>query len=395
MIEIKVPELGESITEGTLAGWLKKVGEFVEADEPIAEIETDKITMEINAPAAGVLTETQVNEGDTVAVGGVIGSLDETASQGSAPKESPKTEPVKVTASPVSSAPAPSVSTGDKILSPAAGKIAAEKGLDTANLEGTGKDGRVTKEDVLSATPMSAVAAPVAGNQEERVPMTRLRQKIAERLKHSQDTAALLTTFNEVDMTNTMAMRAKHKDRFFDAHGVKLGFMSFFVSAAVKALKEIPEINAEIDGQDIIYKNYYNVGVAVGTEQGLVVPVIKNAETMGFAQIEQTIADYAGKARSGSLTISDLSNGTFTISNGGVYGSLMSTPIVNPPQSGILGLHSIQKRPVAVGDSIEIRPMMYLALTYDHRIVDGKGAVTFLARIKAMIESPETLLLNI
>lgn len=390
MIDIKVPELGESVTEGTVAGWLKKLGEFVAADEVIAEIETDKITMEINAPSAGVLTEILVSEGDNVEVGGVIGRLDETASAGEA---APAPAPVKETSPPKVEQAKPVETSGDKILSPAAQKIASEKGVNPASLSGSGKDGRVTKEDVLRAPTSAPVASP--SNQEERVRMTRLRQRIAERLKHSQETAALLTTFNEVDMTKTMAVRARHKDRFFEAHGVKLGFMSFFVSAAVQALKEIPEINAEIDGQDIIYKNYYNVGVAVGTDQGLVVPVVKNAETMGFAAIEQTIADYATKARNGTLAIDDLSGGTFTISNGGVYGSLMSTPIVNPPQSGILGLHKIQKRPVVVGDSIQIRPMMYLALTYDHRIVDGKGAVTFLARIKEMIESPETLLLNI
>lgn len=382
MIEIKVPELGESITEGTVAGWLKNVGDFVEADEIIAEIETDKITMEINAPSAGVLKEIKAPEGENIPVGGILGLIDATATQTSSPKKEKAPEASKA-------------STDEKILSPAAQKVAAEKGLNPANLQGTGKDGRITKKDALNASPAQVQVTPAANNQEERIRMSRLRQKIAERLKHSQDTAALLTTFNEVDMTNTMAMRAKYKDLFFEKHGVKLGFMSFFTKAAVEALKDIPEINAEIDGTDIIYKNYYNIGVAVGTEQGLVVPVIKNAENMGFSDIEQTIADYAKKARSGSLQVSDLSGGTFTISNGGVYGSLMSTPIVNPPQSGILGLHKIEKRPVVINDAIEIRPMMYLALTYDHRIVDGQGAVTFLAKIKEFMEAPERLLFNL
>lgn len=381
MIEIKVPQLGESVTEGTVVGWLKKVGDFVVVDEAIAEIETDKITMEINASASGKLVEILVNEGENIAVGGVLGKLD-TNAVGPTPSKPvtaplPKTETLK-----------------ESILSPAAQKISLEKGLNPQTIEGTGKDGRITKEDVLKS-PGTVVTNSSSNNQEERVKMTRLRQRIAERLKHSQNTAALLTTFNEVDMTQVMAIRDRHKDRFFEKHGVKLGFMSFFVQAVVEALKEIPEINAEIDGQDIIYKNYYNIGVAVGTDQGLVVPVVRNAEAMGLSDIERSIANYATKARNGSLTVEDLSQGTFTISNGGVYGSLMSTPIVNPPQSGILGLHKIQKRAVVINDTVQIRPMMYLALTYDHRIVDGKGAVGFLARVKEMIESPETLLLNV
>ncbi len=378
MIEIKVPQLGESVTEGTVVGWLKKVGDFIAVDDSIAEIETDKITMEINASASGTLAEILVDEGDTIVVGGVIGRLDPTGSKPLSMPEMPK----KVEA----------VAAKETILSPAAQKISAEKGLNSSTIQGTGKDGRITKEDVLK---VPVVSSRVSNNQEERVKMTRLRQRIAERLKYSQNTAALLTTFNEVDMTHVMAIRDRYKDRFFEKHGVKLGFMSFFVKAAIEALKEIPEINAEIDGQDIVYKNYYNIGMAVGTDQGLVVPVLRNAENLGFAEIEQSIGVFAGKARSGTLTVEDLSGGTFTISNGGVYGSLMSTPIVNPPQSGILGLHKIQKRAVVINDTIQIRPMMYLALTYDHRIVDGKGAVTFLTRIKEMIESPETLLLNI
>jgi len=383
MIDIKVPQLGESVVEGTVVGWLKKLGDFVVADEAIAEIETDKITMEINASASGKLVEIFVSEGETIAVGGVLGKLDTSAVRAESPKKenSHHLKSEKTMGS-------------EKILSPAAQKISAEKGLSSQNLQGTGKDGRITKEDVLKA-PAAVVVNPSSGNQEERVKMTRLRQRIAERLKYSQNTAALLTTFNEVDMTQVMALRDRYKDRFFEKHGVKLGFMSFFVRATVEALKEIPEINAEIDGQDIIYKNYYNIGVAVGTDQGLVVPVVRNAEALGLSDIERSIANYATKARSGSLTVEDLSGGTFTISNGGVYGSLMSTPIVNPPQSGILGLHKIQKRAVVINDTIQIRPMMYLALTYDHRIVDGKGAVSFLSRIKEMIESPEILLLNI
>jgi len=385
MIDIKVPQLGESVTEGTVVGWLKKLGDFVVVDEAIAEIETDKITMEINASASGKLVEILVGEGETIAVGGVLGKLDTHAVAPTSskqdflglPKVEAKTEGLK-----------------ESILSPAAQKISSEKGLNPQAIQGTGKDGRITKEDVLKA-PGVVVANPSSGNQEERVKMTRLRQRIAERLKYSQNTAALLTTFNEVDMTQVMAVRDRHKDRFFEKHGVKLGFMSFFVKSVVEALKEIPEINAEIDGQDIVYKNYYNIGVAVGTDQGLVVPVVRNAETLGLSDIERSIAHYATKARNGSLAVDDLSGGTFTISNGGVYGSLMSTPIVNPPQSGILGLHKIQKRAVVINDTIQIRPMMYLALTYDHRIVDGKGAVGFLARIKEMIESPETLLLNV
>ena len=383
MIDIKVPQLGESVVEGTVVGWLKKLGDFVVADEAIAEIETDKITMEINASASGKLVEIFVSEGETVSVGGILGKLDASAVRAEAPK--------KENSHPLNSE---KTMGSEKILSPAAQKISAEKGLSSQNLQGTGKDGRITKEDVLKA-PAAVAVNLCSGNQEERVKMTRLRQRIGERLKYSQNTAALLTTFNEVDMSQVMALRDRYKDRFFEKHGVKLGFMSFFVRATVEALKEIPEINAEIDGQDIIYKNYYNIGVAVGTDQGLVVPVVRNAETLGLSDIERSIANYATKARNGSLTVEDLSGGTFTISNGGVYGSLMSTPIVNPPQSGILGLHKIQKRAVVINDTIQIRSMMYLALTYDHRIVDGKGAVSFLSRIREMIESPEILLLNI
>ncbi len=379
MTEIKVPILGESISDGTISKWVKKIGDFVKADEMIAEIETDKITMEINAPSSGVLKEIRVLQGDNAEVGSVIAVLDDSAKEPVSLRESPSVPPKAVEQS------------KEKILSPAAQKISQEKNINLQEIFGTGKDGRITKEDVLN-TPFPTVNT---SGKEERVRMTRLRQRIAERLKSSQNTAALLTTFNEVDMSNVMAMRDRYKDRFFEKHSVKLGFMSFFVRSVVETLKEIPDLNAEIDGQDILYKNYYNIGVAVGTEQGLVVPVLKNAEYLDLSQIESSIAGYASKARNNTLSLDDLSGGTFTISNGGVYGSLLSTPIVNPPQSGILGLHKIQQRPVVVDNQIVIRPMMYLALTYDHRIVDGKGAVTFLAKVKERIETPETLLLNI
>lgn len=379
MTEIKVPILGESISDGTISKWFKKIGDFVKADEMIAEIETDKITMEINAPSSGVLKEIRVLQGDNAEVGSVIAVLDDSAKEPISLKESSSVPPKAVEQS------------KEKILSPAAQKISQEKNINLQEIFGTGKDGRITKEDVLN-TPFPTVNT---SGKEERVRMTRLRQRIAERLKSSQNTAALLTTFNEVDMSNVMAIRDRYKDRFFEKHGVKLGFMSFFVRSVVETLREIPDLNAEIDGQDILYKNYYNIGVAVGTEQGLVVPVLKNAEYLDLSQIESSIAGYASKARNNTLSLDDLSGGTFTISNGGVYGSLLSTPIVNPPQSGILGLHKIQQRPVVVDNQIVIRPMMYLALTYDHRIVDGKGAVTFLAKVKERIETPETLLLNI
>lgn len=381
-VEITVPALGESVVEGTLVRWVKKDGDFVEKDEMIAEIETDKITMEILAPCSGLLKEIFVQQGETAKVGKPLGAIDDT-------KVLPA---VSLTSSNSSEAIKKTGTEEEKILAPSAQKIAKEKNLNVSNIQGTGKAGRIIKEDLL-ITP-SSLALPSA-QQEERIPMSRLRLKIAERLKASQNTAALLTTFNEVDMSQVMAIRDRYKDRFLEKYGIKLGFMSFFVQAVVETLKEIPEINAEIDGDHIVYKNYYNIGVAVGTEQGLVVPVLKNAEKMTIAQIEHAIAEYAIKARNSMLSVDDLLKGTFTISNGGVYGSLMSTPIINPPQSGILGLHKIQKRPVVVEDAIVIRPMMYLALTYDHRIVDGKGAVTFLTKVKERIESPEALLLGI
>lgn len=411
-MDIKVPELGESITEATVASWLKKEGDSVAADEPVVELETDKITMEVGAPAAGVLGPIKVKEGDTVGVGEVLGSIDK---DGKAPEKTDKDEEKEETEEQIKDkkdksskeeskeeeAESSKDSDGEKTLSPAARKIAEEKNIDASKVKGTGKDGRITKEDVMGqsgekSSPQPSRSKPESqSGQEERVRMTRLRQRIAERLKESQQTAALLTTFNEIDMTNVMKVRSEHKETFLKRHGAKLGFMSFFTKATVAALKEIPAVNAEIDGNEVVYKNYYNIGMAVGTEQGLVVPVIKEADGLGFADIEKAIVEYADKARSGKLSMEDLSGGTFTITNGGVYGSLMSTPIVNPPQSGILGLHKIEKRPVVVGDQIAIRPMMYVALTYDHRLIDGKEAVTFLVRIKELIENPERLLLEV
>lgn len=407
-MDIKVPELGESITEATVASWLKKEGESVEIDEPIVELETDKITMEVGAPTAGVISSIKVKEGQTVAVGEVLGSVDadgkalekpskeEAEKEPEAKQEAPE-EDAKAAEPKAAEKPESKPSEGDKIMSPAARKIAAEKNIDPSKMQGTGKDGRITKEDVSGETEAKAasVSTRKSEGQEERVRMTRLRQRIAERLKESQQTAALLTTFNEIDMTNVMALRSEHKEAFLKRHGAKLGFMSFFTKATVAALKEIPAVNAEIDGDEVIYKNYYNIGMAVGTEQGLVVPVIKNADDLSFAGVEKAIVEFADKARSGKLSMGDLSGGTFTITNGGVYGSLMSTPIVNPPQSGILGLHKIEKRPVAINDQVVIRPMMYVALTYDHRLIDGKEAVTFLVRVKEFIENPERLLLEV
>ncbi len=407
-MDIKVPELGESITEATVASWLKKEGESVEIDEPIVELETDKITMEVGAPTAGVISSIKVKEGQTVAVGEVLGSVDadgkalekpskeEAEKEPEAEQEEPE-EDTKAAEPKAAEKPESKPSEGDKIMSPAARKIAAEKNIDPSKMQGTGKDGRITKEDVSGQSESKSASASTrkSEGQEERVRMTRLRQRIAERLKESQQTAALLTTFNEIDMTNVMALRSEHKEAFLKRHGAKLGFMSFFTKATVAALKEIPAVNAEIDGDEVIYKNYYNIGMAVGTEQGLVVPVIKNADDLSFAGVEKAIVEFADKARSGKLSMGDLSGGTFTITNGGVYGSLMSTPIVNPPQSGILGLHKIEKRPVAINDQVVIRPMMYVALTYDHRLIDGKEAVTFLVRVKEFIENPERLLLEV
>ena len=392
--EIKVPTLGESVTEATVAKWLKNVGDAVARDEPLVELETDKVTLEVNATAAGTLGEIVAAAGATVEVGGLLGSINEGAGGAAAakPAAAPAAKPAAPAARPQAAA-AP--------LSPAVRKMVEETKVDPSKIAGSGKDGRLTKGDVIQATEAKP-AAPAApskprelGAREERVKMTRLRKRIAERLKQAQNTAAMLTTFNEVDMTHVMALRESYKEQFEKRHGVKLGFMSFFVKACLAGLKELPAVNAEIDGDDLIYKNHYDIGVAVGTEQGLVVPVVRDADQMGFADIEKTINALGKKARDGKLSIDDLTGGTFTISNGGVYGSLLSTPILNPPQSGILGMHKIQQRPMAIGGKVEVRPMMYLALSYDHRIIDGREAVTFLVRVKEAIEDPQRLLLEV
>ncbi len=395
--DIKVPTLGESVVEATIAKWLKNEGDAVKADEPLVELETDKVAVEVPAPVSGKLEKILVQAGATVNVGALLGSIAEGAA--GAASAAPK-----ATAPAPSLAPAPAIKSAEQPLSPAVRKAVAESGANPADIAGTGKDGRLTKADVAAhvakpaapaPTPAPVAVPPAPAGAEERVRMTRLRATIARRLKEAQNTAAMLTTFNEVDMTNVMALRNQYKDVFEKKHGVKLGFMSFFVKAAVQALKDIPAVNAEIDGEDIVYKNYYHVGVAVGTDKGLVVPVLRNADMLSFAGIEKTIADYGKKARDGQLQISDMQGGTFTISNGGIYGSLMSTPILNAPQSGILGMHKIQDRPIAVNGQVVIRPMMYLALSYDHRIVDGKEAVTFLVRIKEGLEDPQRALLDL
>ncbi len=395
--EIRVPTLGESVSEATIGRWFKKPGEAVKADEPLLELETDKVTLEVNAPAAGVLAEIVANEGDTVGVGALLGNIGAgSGAAAAAPAAAPKAEAPKA-----APAPAPAAAKSDN--GPAVARMAAETGINPASVAGSGKDGRVTKGDMLAAMAAPAAApvavrapsAPVDAAREERVRMTKLRQTIARRLKEAQSTAAMLTTFNEVDMTEVMALRNRYKDLFEKKHGVKLGFMGFFVKACVEALKEIPAVNAEIDGTDLIFKNYYNIGVAVGTEKGLVVPVVRDAQDMSIATVEKTIADFGRRARDGQLKIEEMQGGTFTISNGGVYGSLMSTPILNAPQSGILGMHKIQERPMVIGGKIEIRPMMYLALSYDHRIVDGKEAVTFLVRVKDALEDPSRLVLDL
>ena len=400
--------MGESVSEATVAKWLKNVGDAVRMDEPLVELETDKVTLEINATAAGVISEIKVPQGGNVGVGAVLGVIQEGAASVTASSVSATTgaaAQTPKTAANVSTP--PSATTPAPFIMPAARKQAEDRGINPYGVAGTGKDGRVTKEDILNlaARPASAPSVPRAPAQpagprsrpelEERVRMTRLRQRIAERLKEAQNTAAMLTTFNEVDMTNVMALRSLHKDSFEKKYGAKLGFMSFFVKAVVLALKEIPAVNAEIEGEDLIYKNYYDIGVAVGTQQGLVVPVMRDADRLGFAEIEKTIADLGKRARDGKLSMPELTGGTFTITNGGIYGSLMSTPILNPPQSGILGMHAIKERPIGVNGKIELRPMMYLALSYDHRVVDGREAVTFLVRVKECIENPERLLLGV
>jgi 2-oxoglutarate dehydrogenase E2 component (dihydrolipoamide succinyltransferase) len=413
--EIRVPALGESVTEATIGRWFKKPGEAVLADEPIVELETDKVTLEVNAPAPGILAEIIAKDGETVSAGALLGQIgDGTAA--APPKAETKADTKPVAPPPAASpGPAPTAVPApprEMPASPAAAKIAADHGFDPALIEGSGKRGQVLKGDVLGTIakppapaptaapaptplPLRAPAPITAEDREERVPMTRLRQTIARRLKDAQNTAAMLTTFNEADMTGIMALRARYKDAFEKKHGTKLGFMGFFVKACVGALKEVPSVNAEIDGADIIYKNYYHLGVAVGTDKGLVVPVVRDCDQLSVAAIEKTIAGLGQRARAGQLKIEEMQGGTFTVTNGGVYGSLMSTPILNAPQSGILGMHKIQERPVAIGGKIEIRPMMYLALTYDHRLVDGKEAVTFLVHVKDALEDPARLVLDI
>ena len=409
MTEIRVPTLGESVTEATIGKWFKKPGDAVKVDEPLVELETDKVTIEVPAPSAGVLSEIVAKDGATVAVGALLGQIAAGAA-GASPAPAAAPAAAKPAAAPAA-APVPAAKPADT-QAPSVRKLSTESGVDANAVPGSGKDGRVTKGDMLAAIERAA-SAPTQASQpadaiavrapsvaddasrEERVKMTRLRQTIARRLKDAQNTAALLTTYNEVDMSAVMAMRNQYKDLFEKKHGVKLGFMGFFTRACIQALKEVPAVNAEIDGTDLIYKNYYHIGVAVGTERGLVVPVVRDADHLSLAGIEKAISGLGKKARDGQLKIEDMQGGTFTISNGGVYGSLMSMPIINAPQSGILGMHKIQERPVAIGGKIEIRPMMYLALTYDHRVVDGQGAVTFLVRVKENLEDPARIVLDL
>ena len=435
-IEIKVPTLGESVADATVARWIKSTGDAVKADEPVVELETDKVTLEVPAPAAGTLGEIMAAEGAVVEVGAGLAMLNEgaapaakaeaseTAAKEMAAKGTPaKQEQAKVpaasTAAPAPAAQPATAPKSDMPLSPAVRRLVAENNINPAMIAGTGVDGRLTKADILAHMKGGSFAAPVSAGtpvstapaqpaaasrqtpraedaaREERVPMSKLRKVIASRLKAAQNNAAMLTTFNEIDMTALMALRSDYRQDFETTHGIRLGFMGVFVLAAVQALREFPAVNAEIDGGDIIYKNYYNIGVAVGTPQGLVVPVVRDAGDMGLADIETTIGDFGARARNGKITPDEMAGGTFTISNGGVYGSLMSTPILNPPQSGILGMHKIEKRPIVVDDAIVIRPMMYLALSYDHRIIDGREAVSFLSRIKDMVEDPRRLLLGV
>jgi 2-oxoglutarate dehydrogenase E2 component (dihydrolipoamide succinyltransferase) len=415
-IEIRVPTLGESISEATVGKWFKKAGDSVSIDEPLVELETDKVTLEVNAPNSGVLSEIAAETGETVAIGALLGQL-------SAGAAAPTAAPAAVATS--KAVPAPAAATAMP-PAPAAAKIAKEDKIDLGSVAGSGKRGQVLKGDVLaaiaaahapspvgapaplqalapapvqasapSAIPAARTTAPDDGAREERVRMTKLRQTIARRLKDAQNTAAMLTTFNEVDMTEVMGLRARYKDAFEKKHHVKLGFMGFFVKACVQALKEIPAVNAEIDGADLVYKNYYHLGIAVGTDKGLIVPVVRDCDQLSVAGIEKAIGDLGKRARDGQLRLEELQGGTFTITNGGIYGSLMSTPILNAPQSGILGMHKIQDRPIAVGGKVEIRPMMYLALSYDHRIVDGREAVTFLVRVKEALEDPARLVLDL
>ncbi|CAH2600481.1 dihydrolipoyltranssuccinylase [Rhodovastum atsumiense] len=425
--DIKVPTLGESVTSATVARWLKKAGEPVSADEPLVELETDKVTVEVNAPASGTLSEISVAEGSEVEVGALLGVVSDsvgtvTPARSPAPRPVERDRPAANPDAGIHPPPTPSgpvarpgmahaahpVAVADVVPLPAAAKLMTERGVSAAQLgAGSGKDGRITKGDVLDflsrpAAPVAPAPAPAPRapraleEGEERVKMTRLRRTIAARLKEAQNTAAMLTTFNEVDMSAAMALRAEYKDAFEKRHnGVRLGFMSFFVRACVAALREFPAVNAEIEGDEIVYRNFVHMGIAVGGPNGLVVPVVRNAHRMGFAEIERTIGDFGRRARDGALKLDELAGGTFSITNGGVYGSLMSTPIINPPQSAILGMHKIQERPMAIGGKIEIRPMMYLALSYDHRIIDGKEAVSFLVRVKEGVEDPRRLLLDL
>src|SRR5262245_36794133 len=422
MADIRVPALGESVTEATIGKWFKKPGDPVAVDEPLVELETDKVTIEVPAPAAGVLADIAAKDGETVAVGALLGQIKEGAAAPGKASPAPTGRPDQKTGTtaPITAAaeePRPRPQTVAKPadvapLAPSVRRMAAESDIDVSAVPGSGKDGRVTKGDMMAAIERAAsaptpVAQPAAAVQarapspaddaarEERIKMTRLRATIARRLKEAQNTAAMLTTFNEVDMSAVMNLRSQYKDLFERKHGVKLGFMGFFVRACVQALKEIPAVNAEIDGGDIVYKNYYHIGVAVGTEKGLVVPVVRECDQKSLAQIEQEIADLGRRARDGTLKIEEMQGGTFTISNGGVYGSLMSTPILNAPQSGILGMHKIEDRPVVVAGKIEVRPMMYLALSYDHRLVDGREAVTFLVRVKEILEDPRRLVVDL
>lgn len=398
-VDVMVPTLGESVSEATVSTWFKQVGDTVQQDEMLCELETDKVSVEVPAPASGTLTEILAAEGTTVAAGGKLAVMGGASASASA----------AAPAAAAATAPAAASTSKDVEDSPAAKKAMAEAGISRDAVQGTGRDGRAMKDDVARAVaaaastpvPAPAAAAPRApvsaddASREERVKMTRLRQTIAKRLKDSQNTAAMLTTYNEVDMTEVMAVRKEYKDAFEKKHGARMGFMSFFTKACCHALKEVPEVNAEIDGTDIVYKNYVHMGIAAGTPTGLVVPVIRDADAMSFAEIEKAIAEKGARARDGKLTMAEMQGGTFTISNGGVYGSLMSSPILNPPQSGILGMHKIQERPMAINGQVVIRPMMYLALSYDHRIVDGKGAVTFLVRVKEALEDPRRLLLDL
>jgi 2-oxoglutarate dehydrogenase E2 component (dihydrolipoamide succinyltransferase) len=405
MTDIVVPTLGESVSEATVAKWMKKAGDAVRKDETLVELETDKVSVEVSAPEAGVLSEIVAGEGSTVGIGALLGRLGGAGAQPSSGSSGRQEPPAPKAETPTPAQPA-AVNGGVKQAPPSVQRIAAEGGIDVSGVSGSGKDGRVTKADALAiietrsaaqqqTTAHPPLAARVVGEREERVPMTRLRRTIARRLKEAQNTAAMLTTFNEADMSAIMAARNKYKDAFEKRHGVKLGFMSFFVKACIAALKEIPNVNAEIDGDDIIYKNFYDIGIAVGTDRGLVVPVVRDADHKSMADIEKEIGELGIKARDGQLKLEDLQGATFTISNGGVYGSLMSTPILNAPQSGILGMHKIQERPVVVDKQVVVRPMMYLALSYDHRIVDGKEAVTFLVRVKEGLEDPERMLLDL